>query len=477
MKEQNNIVSVDLTRGTILPQLVKLALPVIGTSLVHLAYSITDMVWIGRLSSEAVAAVGTAGFLVWLGFSLILISKVGAEICVSQSIGKNDPDSALSYARNALHLNITTAVIFGIFIFFFRHWFVAFYRFDSPEVVAMSTDYAGIICFGTVFMFANPVLSGIFNGTGNSRTPFWINSVGIILNIILDPLLIFGPGFLPALGVKGAALATIFSQAFVTVIFIFYMGLKKIPFKKFNFFSKISFSHVLKILKFGTPVALQSMSFTVIAILLARIISRYGALPIAAQKIGIQVEGISYMTASGFSTALCAFTGQNFGAGKWGRIAKGYAVSFLLMIVLGLISFSILFFFPSQIMLFFVKDAGTVSHGVSYLRILSFSQIFMCFEIISAGAFNGLGKTIPPSVVSVVFTGLRVPFAYILAQTFFGIDGVWWSISVSSLFKGVILALWFAFLISMRPELKKRDFIKALVYRWNIRFFRDKPQI
>ncbi|MBN2363354.1 MATE family efflux transporter [candidate division WOR-3 bacterium] len=471
------MISVDLTNGSILPKIIKVALPVIGTSIIHLAYGVTDMLWIGKLSSEAVAAVGTASFLVWLGFSFILVSKVGAEIWVAQSIGRNDFDSAVNYARNALQINLISAVFYGLFIFFSRKYFIAFYGFERPDVVSGAEIYAAIISFGTIFMFVNPVLSGIFNGTGNSKTPFVINSIGIIANIVLDPFLIFGLLGFPKLGVAGAALSTILSQALVTLIFVVYMRLKRIPFKKFQFFKKMSIKHITGIVKFGSPVALQSMSFTLIAILLARVVARYGALPIAAQKIGIQVEGISYMTASGFSTALCAFTGQNFGTLKWNRIVKGYSESLVLMTGIGIISFAVLFFFPDRIMSFFVKDAETINHGVSYLKILSFSQIFMCFEITSAGAFNGIGKTLPPSIVSIIFTGLRIPAAYFLSEKFLGLDGVWWSISVSSVFKGIVLMSWFIFLILKQHEIQKRDFIPSLIYRWNAKYFKDKLQI
>ncbi|MGC9366722.1 MAG: MATE family efflux transporter [bacterium] len=465
----------DLTKGNILGNIFKMAMPVIATSLIQMTYSLTDMIWIGKISSEAVAAIGTAGFLIWFGFSFILITKVGAEIGVSQSLGKGDLNLAKLFSENSIQLSLFMSIIFGVVMFLFRGQFVQFYGFKQQPVINMSISYLGIISFSSVVMFLNPVFSGIYNGSGNSRTPFYINSIGLALNIIFDPFLIFGIGFFPALGIVGAAWSTVLSQVIVTVIFLFYLKHKKQPLPGLNFLKLPSWNYIIKIIRFGLPITLQSLSFSVFAIFLARIISQWGALPIAAQKIGIQVEGISYMTASGFSTALCAFIGQNFGAAKWNRIFKGYYLTMGLISILGLVTSAILWFWPEFLVKLFVHDAETVSYGVSYLKILALSQLLMCYEIISAGAFNGLGRTIPPSIIGIIFTGLRIPLAVVLSEfLLLGLDGVWWSITITSIVKGTILSIWFGILLELHPQLKGKVKTSVMVFRWNWKYLKEK---
>jgi len=145
-----------------------------------------------------------------------------------------------------------------------------------------------------------------------------------------------------------------------------------------------------------------------------------------------------------FSTALSTFVGQNFGAKKWDRIYKGYFIAIGLVSIVGVGATLLLTLGAGPIFSIFLDEKEAVAHGIAYLKILGLSQLFMCIEITTAGAFNGLGKTVPPSIIGIVFNALRIPAAMILSMPhLFGLEGVWWSISMSSVFKGVILTGWF----------------------------------
>lgn len=435
---------VKLTEGNILKALIKLALPIMGTSFVQMAYNMTDMIWIGRVGSKSVAAVGTAGFFTWLGMAFILIPKIGAEVGVAQSIGRENIKEARKYIKHTIQLNVIFALVYGLILFIFRNELIGFFKLGDKEVVNMAVDYLVIIVIGIVSMFINPLLTGIYNGYGDSRTPFTINTTGLVINMILDPIMIFGLGPIPKLGVKGAALATILSQTTVTLIFLRNIKKQQILFSDINLLSKPDFNHIKRIVKLGFPVALQSGLFSIFAMFIARIIANWGPVPIAVQKVGAQIEAISWMTAGGFSTALSAFVGQNYGAGKLERISKGYYTALGIMSVIGILATIAFIFAGRQIFGIFIPEENAIQYGIVYLRILGYSQLFMCIEIVTAGAFNGLGKTVPPSFISILFTGLRVPASMVLsAEHFLGLNGVWWSISISSVFKGVVLTTWF----------------------------------
>jgi len=434
-----------LVEGNISKALVRLAVPIMATSFVQMAYNLTDMLWLGRVGTKAVAAAGTAGFFTWFGSALFMIPKIGAEVGVAQSIGREDIDSAKKYAANTLKLDILIALIYSAILMTFRHQIIGFFRLGDKEVIQMATDYLLIISFGLLFYFLNPVFSGIFNGSGNSSTPFKINAAGLITNMILDPIMIMGIGPFPKMGIKGAAWATIIAQFVVTLIFIFTSRKKSVLLKELNLL-KIPFDkeYIRIILKLGLPVAIHQGLFSSIAMVIARIIAQWGPIPVAVQKVGSQIESISWMTAGGFSTAISAFVGQNYGAGKLERIREGYKKGLQIVGSIGIFATILLIFGAQPVFkLFIPDDPEALEIGIRYLRILGISQLFMTIEIASQGAFNGLGRTVPPSLVSVTFNALRIPAALILSSTFLGLDGVWWSISISSVFKGTVLTTWY----------------------------------
>lgn len=439
--------SVDLVSGNIFSSLFKLSIPILGTSFVQMAYNMTDMMWVGRIGSEAVAAVGTAGFFTWFGSSLVYISKIGAEIGVSQSIGKGEEKEKKKFIYNSLYITIIMAFIYTIAVILLKNNLIGFFNLGDENIISMSKEYLVIVALGMIFAFLNPLFTGIFNASGSSKNPFLINAIGLIFNMVFDPILIFGLGGFPALGVKGAAIATVGAQIVVTILFIisFIRNGYSLSIKNKKYIEK---SCIYKICKYGLPTALQNCLFSVFAMLIGRVISGWGATAIAVQKVGSQIEAISWMTAEGFSAALTAFVGQNFGANKWDRIMKGYKSTMIMALAIGFLSSILFIFFGERIFTLFIPEAEAIQQGAVYLRILGYSQLFMCAEITTTGAFAGFGNTITPSWVGIVFTGLRVPLAILLSKKeILGIDGVWWSISGTSIIKGIVLLSLFIIMI------------------------------
>jgi putative MATE family efflux protein len=433
----------DLTQGNILKVLFQLAIPIMGTSFFQMAYNMTDVFWVGRLGSRAVAAVGTTGFFTWLAVAFILIPKIGAEVGVAQSVGKKDLVEAKVYIKHSLQMIVVLALAYGFVLFTFRESLIGFFNLKEADIINNATTYLMIISCGLVFYFINPVFSGIFNGYGDSKTPFKINAMGLLINMMLDPILILGLGPFPRLEVAGAALATVIAQAMVTSIFIITAKRKTLLFSGLKLLERPDMDHLRKITRLGFPVAIQSGLFTGIAMILTRMIAQWGPTPIAVQGVGYQIEAISWMTAGGFQTAMSAFVGQNVGAKKWGRVIKGYFHGLAIMSIIGIMASALLIFGARPLFSIFIQEEETIRYGVDYLRILGLSQLFMCIELTTAGAFNGLGKTGPPSLVGIVFNMLRIPIALFLSSTSLGLNGIWWAISMSSILKGITLSTWY----------------------------------
>lgn len=434
---------INLLDGPIFPSLTRLALPVVGTSLVQMAYNMVDMIWIGRVGSNAVAAVGAAGMYMWLASGIATLSRVGGQIKVAHSLGAKNPEDGALYAGSALQMGIISGLLFGFLALIFNGPLIAFFNLNSVQVVSDARIYLVITCGLTVFNFVNMIMTGIITAMGNSQTPFIATCIGLGFNFILDPALIFGIGPFPEMGVAGAALATVMAQMIVTVAFIIFMRHDTVIFDKLHLLKKPEWHHVRMIIKIGMPMSVQSLMFTGISMVIARLIAGWGDAAVAVQKVGSQIESISWMAADGFSAAVNSFTGQNYGADNIDRVKKGYKTAVYITVIWGIICTLILIFLPQYIFKIFIPEEALVPMGVDYLQILGVSEVFLCMEIMTTGAFSGMGHTIPPAVEGIVLTSARIPLALILSATALGLNGIWWSISISSILKGVVLVMWF----------------------------------
>ncbi len=201
----------------------------------------------------------------------------------------------------------------------------------------------------------------------------------------------------------------------------------------------------------GAPAAVHSAAFTTIAIVIGVMVSEHGSEANAVQKLGTQIESVSWMTAHGISYAMTAFIGQNYGGHKFDRVREGYRYGMSLSVVLGIVVTFFLYYGGEAMFALFVDEPKFVMMGGSYLRILALSQLFMCIEITSGGIFGGLGDTKTPAVVGVVLNFTRIPLAYVLVHTSLGLDGIWWAISLNSVLKGIVLY------ILMKQKMKSVD--------------------
>ena len=168
-------------------------------------------------------------------------------------------------------------------------------------------------------------------------------------------------------------------------------------------------------------------------------VSAFGDAAIAAQRVGGQIESVSWNTADGFAAAMNAFAAQNYGAGDMERVKKGYRIAFLTMAIWGLLIGVIFILLPVQLSSVFFHEEDVIPVMVNYFIIVGFSQPFMCVELMAIGAISGLGNTKICSTISIIFTGLRIPLAMLLGASSLGLDGIWWALTVTSMAKGVIL--------------------------------------
>ena len=381
----------NLTEGVISRQLFNLAMPIMGTSFIQMAYSITDMAWVGRLGSEAVAAIGAVGILTWMTNSISYLNKVGSEVSVGQSIGAQNVEDARGFASHNLTIALILSLCWGFLLFVLAHPIIGFYKLEEP-IALNAVEYLRIVASAFPFIFLSAAFTGIHNAAGLSKIPFYISGTGLLLNMVLDPLFILG----------------------------FHLGL---------------------------PVALLNTFFAIINLFMARTASTYGGhIGLMTLTAGGQMEAIAWNTSQGFSTALSAFTAQNYAARKKERILTAYHTTLKMTSIIGVLCTLLFVFYGSEVFSLIVPEQAAYEAGGIFLRIDGYSMIFMMLEITTQGMFYGTGRTVPPAIISISCNTLRIPLAIGLAAAGLGITGVWWAISLSSMLKGIVAFIWFSIL-------------------------------
>lgn len=435
-----------ILHGKISSALFALAIPIVLSNFMQTALGIIDMIWIGKLGSGAVSAIGTASFYVNLATALTTLITIGSGVKIAHSIGSERRNDSKEYIKNGIVLSLVLSIVFVLIVSINSNELIGFFGMNDLYIETMARDYLITSLYGVPLLFMITFLITVFTSYGNTKITFKANSIGLLLNIVLDPIMIFGFFMIPKMGVSGAAWATTISRLVTLLILLFNMNsdMKKAITKRFNL------KKMREVIRMSLPVTVQRLVFIIISMTMAKIIVQFGNEAIAVQKIGLQIESISYVTIGGLQGAISAFIGQNYGNKNVKRIVEGYSISMRMVLVFGLIVSFFFIAFPKQIFSIFIQETEIINGGVGYMRAIGFSQLFMCVELLTVGAFNGIGRTYIPPLVSISLTVIRIPLAIFLSNRI-GLSGVWWSISISSILKGITLYLWFNF------ELRKKE--------------------
>ncbi|MBP2025704.1 MATE family efflux transporter [Peptoniphilus stercorisuis] len=418
-----------------------------GTAFVQMAYSLVDLLWLGKLSTNAVAAVGTSGFFVWIAQAITLIAGTGISVGLAQAYGKEDNEAAEKIVRSGFQVNAFNCIALMAFYLIFRNNIIGMYNLE-PILEQMTIDYFVIVTIGFIFIFSTAAMSSAFYARGNSITPFRISLISLIINIILDPILIFGIGPFPRLEIQGAALATVIAQIINALLYL-YLGVKdREIYVRINYSKTFNKESIKDVLRLGVPVSIQSIIHALVGVKLNQYIASYGSVGIAVYAIGSQIESISWMSAEGFAKAFSAFFGQNYGARDFERLERGKKEGMKIIVVLGIFATALLFFFSKPLFKIFIpNDPIAVEYGSWYLKIIAISELFMAIEIGVTGMLNGMGLTKYPAINAVVLNIARIPFAKLLIPVF-ALNGIWASMSLSSVLKGIVILVIYKYLFS-----------------------------
>jgi len=421
-----------------------LAWPAVASMFLETAFALADAFWVGKLGAVAMASVISSQFIIWIIYSLMSIISTGVVATVARYVGAKDEETAAYVSRQAVFFSVLVALVLTVVgIFSAKSVFVL--MGTEPAVTHWGARYLRITYLAATFFFLIDIFGAIFRASGDTRTPMRVVMTAIGLNIILDPFLIFGWGPFPKWGTDGAAVATFVGQGVGALLYFILIRRGKLRFKMdLTLRHKFDFSILRRVVRIGLPTSISGISFSIVYVFINKITALFGTESIAALGIGNRLESVSYLTCFGFSIAAATLVGQNLGAKKPERAAQSaWRTVWIVTGITGFISFVFLSF-PETISAFFISDPAVIRISVNYLRILALSQIFMGLEIVLEGAFSGAGNTIPPMAVSVPGSAARIPLAYLIAISWgAGVNGVWWAITITTIIKGIVLAIWF----------------------------------
>ena len=407
----------------ILPLLIKMSLPIMLSMLIGSLYNIVDSYFVSKISEKALRATSIAYpiQIVIIGFGVG--TGIGINSFISRALGSNREDMA---NRGAMHGLLLALVSWGVFLFFrvaLMERFLDYFTSD-PVVKAMGMEYLGLITTFSFFAILQIIIEKIIQGTGNMVLPMLIQAVGAIINIILDPIMIFGLLGFPAMGIKGAAIATLIGQGMGALLGIVFLVSKKtsleINFKKFKYSRQI----IKDIYVVGLPSIFMQSVTALVTTILNIIVIRHSELAVSVLGIYFKLESFILMPVFGITQGVLPLIGYNYGAKEKTRIKEAYHYGIILALVVMAIGTIIFQVFPRQLMGIFSDNTEMIEMGVYTLRIISIGYLFAAIGIINSTYFQALGL----GNYSLLITSLRqiiiiIPLAYGLS--FIGLNWVW----------------------------------------------------
>ncbi len=429
----------EFTSGSIDKAIFLLSVPMVLEMLMEGLFALVDIFFVAKLGKEAAATIGLTEVIMTQVIALALGLSMAITAMVARRIGEKDEEGACVASMQAIFIGVIICTIIAV-VFFFTADDLLRFMGGSPELVAMGSGYTQILLTGSSTLFFLFLLNAIFRGAGDAalamRTLWLANGI----NIILDPMLIFGVGPFPELGIEGAAIATTIGRGIGVGYQVYHLvnGKNRIHLLRRHF--RWVGSLVLRLIKVASTGVLQFVIATASWLFIARIIAFFGDAAIAGYSIGIRIVIFSILPAWGMASAVSTLVGQNLGAGLPDRAEKSvWRSAFFNMIFLT--SISVIFIFTAPLLIpFFTTDAEVIHQGVLCLRIICLGYVFYAYGMVIGQAFNGAGDTVTPSLINfVAFWMLQIPLSYVLSKSLgWGPEGVYWAIAISESFLALL---------------------------------------
>jgi putative MATE family efflux protein len=429
----------NLPEKSIPRSLLTLAIPIIIANVLQAAYQLVDAFWVGRLGGNAVAAVSISTPVTFLTIALGTGLAIAGSILIAQYFGAGQHAMVNHVAAQTLLMVAMVSVLLGTVGYLLSPYFLQLLKV-SPEVYAGALGFMRITFIGLVFNFSFFVFQSIMRGIGKVTLPVYIVLGTVILNFVLDPLFIFGWGPIPALGVKGAALATVSTQSIAAVIgfAILFRGKFGIHLHVRDFIPDRH--HIRRAFIIGFPASIEQSMRALGLTVMTFLIAGFGTVTVASYGAGSNLLQVIMIPAMGLSMAVSTLAGQNIGAGDINRAAKigrfGALLGFSVLTLIGVIAY----LFASHLIAFFIPgDPAVIKGGTAFLRTMCLSWGFLGLQLSLMGVLRASGNMVIAMVLTIISQWvLQFPLAYVLSHhTALGEKGIWMAFPISN----IIIAL------------------------------------
>lgn len=425
----------EITSGRLGPTILKVALPAVAATLLMTLFASVDAFWVGRkLGPDALAAVSTSIFYIWMAVALAEMVGVGLTAVAARRHGERRHEEARKIAGDAIIFAVGLGVLVAIAGLISLPQLFAMLG-TGPEVSALGQRYLGTYLIGLPLIYGFFAVDATFRASGDTRTPLVLLATSVGVTLVIDPLMILGLAGFPKLGIAGAAIATVTARAIV-----FVLGCAIAIRRNLLKIGRVSRDSIISVCRIGLPTAVTGIVFSIIYVGIARIATPFGTPALAALGIGHRVESWLFMVGVGFGAATAAIVGQNLGAGRPDRAARAGWIAAAYCSVIGVGAFAVQVIAPEWLAGIFSADPDVIAEAVRYLQVAAISQLAVSLEMVLEGALGGAGDTVPPMLASTTLSVLRIPLAAFAAARW-GPVGIWWVISLTACGRAVALVL------------------------------------
>ncbi|MEC9491093.1 MAG: MATE family efflux transporter [Halanaerobiales bacterium] len=425
----------------IIKLLFKLSAPAIAGMLIQALYNIVDSIYVGRLSTDALSALSISFpvqmFLIAVGVG----TGVGTSSLISRLLGKGNKCRANNVAEHVFFIAIIYGILGGLLGIFFSENIIRLFT-DDPVLIDLGYQYINIILTGSIAIFIPATFNYILRGEGNTFVPMLTMMIGAVLNMIIDPFLIFGLGPFPQLGVAGAAYATVFSRIIggIFIIFVLFSDKNELTLRLEDF--EFDFQIIKEIYNVGIPAMANRLLFSVSIVFINLILGAFSATAIAVMGLIFRMQSFFLMMVFGLTQGYLPIVGYNYGHNNPERMKKTILVGNAAALSFGVFGFIVFQLFPGAIIRLFNSDPKLLNIGIEALRRVSLSYFFMVLNIIGVATFQAVGKGMPSFAITFLRQAiLLVPGMYLLGE-FFGLDAVWFSFPIAETVSFVIMIVW-----------------------------------
>ncbi|MCQ6963764.1 MATE family efflux transporter [Methanolobus chelungpuianus] len=434
-----------LTEGPIMRSLIALAVPIIFANVLQTAYQLVDTFWVGRLGHEAVAAVSLSFPFIFLLISLGGGLAIAGTILVAQYQGKGEKKSVDHIASQTLLMMFIVSLLLSVIGYYLSPGLMTLMGAE-PDVFDDAVSYLQISFLGLVFMFAYFVYQSLMRGVGDVKTPMYLVLCTVLLNLIFDPLFIFGYGPIPGYGVTGAAIATIGTQGIASVIGVSMLISGRYGVQVHTKDLKPDAELIRKMFRLGLPSSVEQSTRSLGIAVLTLLVASFGTITVAAYGIGSRVLSFVIIPALGLSMATSTLVGQNIGAGKTERAVRitkmSTRIGFISLTLAGIV----IFFLAEPLSAFFIPgETEAIRSSATFIRIMALTFGFMGMQQVLTGAFRGAGDTFVAMVLAIVTLWmLQFPLSYVLSKhTTLAENGIWWAFPVTNIIAAAISVAYF----------------------------------